>query len=210
MRYIAGHNGRVWPMPPNCPQSIKEHKVWWGKQKPGIPYGECWCGCGAPTELAPKTCAKEWAVKGAPRRFVRGHQTRKPLEYTVEHRGYNTPCWIWTHHRTQQEYAQFMRNRKVEKAHRYMYRLYKGGIPAGLVLDHLCRVHYCVNPFHLEAVTQAVNTQRGKHNKKLSDHELQQMIELHNTGDYTQQHLADIYNINQSGVCRHIRKAKSA
>jgi hypothetical protein len=46
-----------------------------------------------------------------------------------------------------------------------MYRRYyeqaKGPIPDGLVIDHLCRVSLCVNPDHLEAVTEAVNVQRG-------------------------------------------------
>ncbi len=47
-------------------------------------------------------------------------------------------------------------------AHRIVYELTLGPIPAGLTLDHLCRVRPCVNPRHLEPVTLAVNVLRGE------------------------------------------------
>lgn len=53
---------------------------------------------------------------------------------------------------------------KVESilgAHRLAYVIRWGQVPAGLQLDHLCRVRSCVNPYHLEPVTSAVNTERG-------------------------------------------------
>lgn len=46
-------------------------------------------------------------------------------------------------------------------AYRVVYELAVGPIPAGLVLDHLCRVIACVNPAHLEPVTHAENVRRG-------------------------------------------------
>jgi hypothetical protein len=52
-------------------------------------------------------------------------------------------------------------NYKQLKAHRVSYEMYKGPIPDGLQIDHLCRVTICVNPAHLEAVTGKVNCQRG-------------------------------------------------
>lgn len=46
-------------------------------------------------------------------------------------------------------------------AHRVSYEAFNGPIPEGMVIDHLCQVTSCVNPDHLEAVTQKTNIQRG-------------------------------------------------
>ncbi len=42
-----------------------------------------------------------------------------------------------------------------------MCQVYKRQIPEGLEIDHLCRVRNCINPEHLEAVTQRENFLRG-------------------------------------------------
>jgi hypothetical protein len=52
--------------------------------------------------------------------------------------------------------------RRTEPAYRTSYEAFSGPIPTGLQLDHLCRVPACVNPAHLEPVTQAENIRRGK------------------------------------------------
>src|SRR5688572_21764976 len=49
----------------------------------------------------------------------------------------------------------------VGSAHRLMYVALRGPIPDGLELDHLCRNHACVNPWHMEPVTGRVNKLRG-------------------------------------------------
>lgn len=71
-----------------------------------------------------------------------------------------TGCWLFVGANDSDGYGSFKFDR-VERAHRGAYRRLVGEIPAGLQLDHLCRVRCCVNPAHLEAVTSRENTLRG-------------------------------------------------
>lgn len=75
-----------------------------------------------------------------------------------------TGCWNWSLSTNQKGYGQVRVNypkRNMLRAHRVMYELLVGKIPRGLQLDHLCRNHLCVNPKHLEPVTQRENILRG-------------------------------------------------
>lgn len=77
----------------------------------------------------------------------------------------DTGCWIWTGSPNRTGYGQFsiMENGKRlgTVAHRVVFEHFKHKIPDGLVLDHLCRVRMCVNPDHLEPVTNRENILRG-------------------------------------------------
>lgn len=46
-------------------------------------------------------------------------------------------------------------------AHRAVYQFLYGELTKDLVVDHLCKVPPCVNPDHLEAVSQSENIFRG-------------------------------------------------
>jgi hypothetical protein len=71
-------------------------------------------------------------------------------------------CWLWTASRVGGGYGRFHPTNGVSVyAHRWAYEQLVGPIPEGLQLDHLCRVRQCVNPSHLEPVTQAENIRRG-------------------------------------------------
>ena len=85
--------------------------------------------------------------------------------YYISNMGYKTPCWIWEGARIPRGYGSIKRARKVSLVHRAFYEKFKGPIDGNLFIDHLCRNIICVNPDHLEAVTQAVNVQRGNSSK---------------------------------------------
>lgn len=86
-----------------------------------------------------------------------------------------TGCWEWAGLRSDQGYGLLMFNgQRRSRAHRVSFIVFRGPIPDGLQLDHLCHsrdrscpggvtcVHRrCVNPAHLDPVTNRENTVRG-------------------------------------------------
>lgn len=76
-------------------------------------------------------------------------------------------CQVWVGATNSQGYGVCIVNGHQELAHRVAYEAEYGPIPDGHVLDHLCRVRNCVRPEHLEPVTTAENTRRGRSAKGL-------------------------------------------
>jgi hypothetical protein len=125
----------------------------------------CECGCGQQVNPG--------------RRFVSRHNIRRNYG-TLEDRFWaqvsrTDTCWFWTGWISKRGYGRTRgADGKSALAHRIAYQLAKGDIPAGLVLDHLCHTgdracpggddcphRRCVNPDHLEPVTQAENGHRS-------------------------------------------------
>ncbi len=88
--------------------------------------------------------------------IVKMYHKRFLTKFVVNSNG----CWEWKRGLGAGGYGQFY-DGKVRRAHRHSYEYFKGKIPKGLVLDHLCRVRNCINPEHLEIVTSKENILRG-------------------------------------------------
>ena len=74
-------------------------------------------------------------------------------------------CWLWIASSGSHGYGQFRIGRRIVLAHRVAYELLVDSIPEGMTIDHVkawgCTSQLCVNPNHLEVVSQGVNTLRG-------------------------------------------------
>ena len=76
-------------------------------------------------------------------------------------------CWIWTGTLDRDGYGTFRPRPEPDRrlyfaAHRLAFHLLRGPIPDGLTIDHLCLNKACVNPDHLEPVSNAENIRRGR------------------------------------------------
>lgn len=85
--------------------------------------------------------------------------------FTRQTRRVESGCIEWTGRIDRYGYGQFLpaggRKARNMGAHRWSYEHFKGAIPEGFQIDHLCRNRKCVNPNHLEAVTPRVNVMRS-------------------------------------------------
>lgn len=70
-------------------------------------------------------------------------------------------CWLWIAALGGKGYGYFWDGTKSRRAHRVAYEMLRGQIPAGMQIDHLCRVRCCVNPQHMEIVDNRTNVLRG-------------------------------------------------
>lgn len=113
-----------------------------------------------------KTCRQArfdvWAAKNRPDQVKRSYDF--DAKWTLNAL---TGCHVWDGPKNPMKYGfvygQFTPRYSADRvmAHRYAYERAHGPIPAGLVIDHLCRNTLCVNPAHLEVVTIGENVSRG-------------------------------------------------
>lgn len=163
-------------------------------------YGYCGCGCGQKTRLARWNDRHKGWIRGEPLRYIAGHRTTPPrTDYRVDP---DTGCWLWLGCKSPLGYG-YVKRSGHRAAHRLYYTEHVGPIPDGLVLDHLCRNPSCVNPDHLEPVTNAENGRRGICSKL--SHEAAAEIRASEENAYT---LAERYGVHW-GTIYSVRRGDS-
>lgn len=96
---------------------------------------------------------------------MRPDQAREPLERFMSLVNVTDSCWLWKG-KLSRGYGQFSVGSRTDNtrglvyAHRFAYEAMVGQIPHRLTIDHLCRTRTCVNPDHMEVVTQGENVRR--------------------------------------------------
>lgn len=96
----------------------------------------------------------------------KGHQTGEIFKQCISVKDGPDSCWEWSQKVDKQTgYGWKTVGNKSLLAHRWVWTMFRGPIPKGLVIDHVCRNRKCVNPFHLRVVTQAENTRAGENTK---------------------------------------------
>ncbi len=84
-------------------------------------------------------------------------RTARPIEERIERLPFSG-CWLWLGHLSSNGYGKL----GAQYAHRLVYEKERGKIESGFQIDHLCKVKSCVNPDHLEPVTQQENIRRSE------------------------------------------------
>jgi len=114
---------------------------------------------------------QRWYAYGSPhiihKRGVRhGYENPKnPLwDRMMKYIDVTEGCWLWMA-ATRNGYSTFSMGGKSRYVHRIMYEKFIDRLVDGMVIDHLCEVRNCVNPFHLEQVTSTENIKRSFDNR---------------------------------------------
>lgn len=174
------------------------------------PGGKCKCGCGRQTNPAPANKKEKGLLKGQAQEYLRNHAAHQLIRdrntwgehrWTVEDRGYETPCWIWLGAKKETGYGKAVwpiSNKHVAAHRRSWIEAGNEDVPEGYELDHLCKVRSCVNPDHLRVVTHVENMLTAT-STKMTAEKVREIRARYADGE-TQTALAAEFGIRQTNV----------
>lgn len=133
-------------------------------------------------------------------------------------------CWECLNIKPFQDgrYYQFMTGSRKDNSrrnvllHRYIYEYFVEKIPQGLVVRHSCDNNLCINYNHLSLGTHQDNSNdmisrgrsaTGERNSscKIKNEQVSKIIELYNSGDYTQKELGIMFGVSQKQISNIVR-----
>lgn len=131
-----------------------------------------------------------------------------------------TGCWIWAAGASGDGYGAIKVNKRMCRAHRVAWEIYRGPIPVGVGKDEICVLHHCdtpkcVNPDHLFLGTHSDNAidrnkkgrnydRRGEGNAqaKLTVGAVRMIRRYYQDGCVTREWLAQVYGVKYRNICR--------
>lgn len=113
---------------------------------------------GASTSRLSRWCRSAVMETKAPLRLLK-HTDRTLMQAAWDRIEVAAPdtCWPWRGFVKSNGYGSLNYKGKAFNAHRLVYSLLVATIPDGQVVDHICGNPGCVNPRHLQAVSQSEN-----------------------------------------------------
>jgi hypothetical protein len=122
-------------------------------------------------------------------------------------------CWRWTGPKSWNGYGRLFWQGKMRRAHRLMWELVNGEIPAGMLVCHRCDNPECTKPEHLFLGTHKDNAQdrnsKGRerkidgerhHARRLSADDVRAIRSSYAAGAVTQDDLAAQYGVIQQQI----------
>lgn len=116
----------------------------------------------------------EKAMKGVRARLIKAKSFESRLWDSVSiPQNLVTDCWIWQKSTTKAGYSQIGKGKdEMVYVHRWVWEMFNGTVPDGLVVRHLCHNPRCCNIHHLSIGTQQDNlndsARAGRMGKALS------------------------------------------
>lgn len=126
-----------------------------------------------------------------------------------------TGCYLWLAAHDACGYGHFWNGKRVEKAHRFAYRVANGEIKTGEDVCHRCDTPACVNSDHLFAGPAKLNIEdmwakgrasvqavRGSAHpsSKLSERDAAKIKKLYSAKVFNQNELAFLYGVGQATI----------
>lgn len=87
---------------------------------------------------------------------------KNPLDRFLENVLVDDGCWLWTGRLGRAGYGVIGLGRHGIPVQRFAWMIWRGKIPSGLTIDHICFVPNCIRPSHLQLLTHSANASRKR------------------------------------------------